>query len=212
MAGATIGVITTCHTYRHWMPEWGASVATLHRQPDKVVVASTDEPGDIGCEHEWVKPRCEWSWPMYLNTAVEACDTDWIVWIGADDTFLPHALDGWADLPVDVVSFGLADMDGAWTLVREAPSGADVYDAVHGNMIGCDSPFRRWLWEGVPFETEVSWPFNDWAFWISCAWQGAVFGATGRKDFLYRTHPDQVRIPDEPTLSRIKVWRDHLGR
>ena len=210
----TIGVITTCHSYPDWLHSWAVSVAGLKRAPDEVVVCALDVPatvdalGDAGIGRAVVvQGQPEWEFGTYLNDAIAACDTDWIVWIGCDDLFLPRALSGWEDTGADVVSFGLRAIPGSWELVRPAPTMAEVFAADTGNLVACGSPFRRRLWEGQPFTTD-SFPFNDWAFWISCAGQGATFTATGRVDFLYRVHPAQVRIPDEPLLTQIKIWRD----
>jgi glycosyltransferase involved in cell wall biosynthesis len=207
----TIGIVTTCHTYTSFLPGWCGSVHNLNTAPDRVVVACTD-PATTGSamtldDYELVQVAEPFGLGKYLNAAIEKCDTDWIVWIGADDRYRMHALDGLRFSQADVVAMGMQfSQGGYWHPTEVSPS---AVLAVNENFIPCGSAFRRSLWQQIPFQPHLA-PFEDWALWVGFAHLGARFASTGRIDFDYGQHPDQI-VPDmEPTRSRIAEWAKGL--
>lgn len=207
----TIGVVTTCHTYTHFLAGWCGSVRNLNTKPDKVVIACTDEATTRAAidlpEFTLVQVDEPFGLGKYLNAAIAACETDWIVWIGADDRYRMHALDGLRFSQADVVAMGLQfGHGGAWHPHAVSP---DAVLAVNENYVPCGSAFRRRLWQQIPFQPHLA-PFEDWALWVGFAHLGATFTSTGRIDFDYGQHPDQI-VPDmEPTRSRIAEWAKGL--
>ena len=205
----TIGIVTTCHTYTHFIPDWSASVADLNRKPDEVIVACTNVANVVPNLDPRLKDTTVISVPQpfglgkYLNRAIRAVDTDWVAWIGADDRYRPTALD---DLPLesaDVIAFGMEWPSGSRTVPRNVT--ADEVLRVSNNAIPCGSLFRRSLWETHPFNEDLH-PFEDWGFWVGCAAQGARFACTRRVDFDYSTHGAQNHPPQEPTRTKIREW------
>ena len=201
----TIGVVTTVGTYEHFLTEWCTSVRGLERQPDKVVIAA-HRPDKVKAITDKELPQAtivsvteEFSLGHYLNQAIAACGTDWITWIGADDRYWPQALNGLDIVDADVYIYGMRiGIGGQW-------HGGNLEEALSYNPAPCGSPFRRWIWESIPFQTDLA-PFEDWAFWVGAHLLGATAKRTSRIDFDYRIHPGQIVPPLEPTATRIKEW------
>lgn len=212
----SVGIVTTCYSYFHFLPDWTKSVANLNRKPDKVVLA-TKNPSHQHVLQISEQTKCDfvavkidqWNFADALNTAISACNTDWIVWIGCDDWFYPHALDGWENSKYDVVNFGLEFPDKSYKRIQNPPTKEDVLDLSNRNLMPCGSPFRRYLWENIPFSKELS-PYEDWGFSIGAAIQNAKFGSTERIDYVYRIHRDQIRYDDAPIIKRISQWKDKM--
>jgi len=209
----TIGIVTTCHTYTHFIPDWSASVAELNRQPDEVIVACTKVANVIPNLDGRLTDTTVISVPQpfglgkYLNRAIRGLDTDWVAWIGADDRYCPTALD---DLPLesaDVIAFGMQWPNGTTTIPRNVTAARVLQ--VSDNPVLCGSLFRRSLWETHPFNEDLH-PFEDWGFWVGCAAQGARFACTGQVDFHYSTHGAQNHPPQEPTRTKIREWLNSL--
>ena len=209
----TIGIITACHTYTHFLEQWCAGVRGLNTQPDQIVIAATDpleviKAVDSKIQHyEVICPHTDFGLGAYLNAAVRACETDWIVWIGVDDRYRPHALDGLRFVTADVRAMGMQYGAGHYWI----PPAVDAEQIlmVNENLIPCGSAFRRDLWKKQPFNPEMA-PFEDWALWVGFAALGASFSTTARVDFDYAQHPDQIVPPTEPTRSRIREWSKTL--
>lgn len=208
----TVAVITTCHTYEAFLPGWVESVEGLVRQPDEVVIACTNPDtvseaiSDTPINVRLVPMQEPFSLAKYVNAAVSATDSEFVAWIGADDRYLPHALS--VDYGADVIGFGMQwQYGGAW--IPSVESREKILE-VSGNPVPCGSLFRRSLWEAIPFQESLS-PFEDWGFWVGCAWQGARFSVTGRVDYNYGQHPSQIQPPTEPTRSIIFDWVQSLG-
>lgn len=205
----TIGIVTTVGTYEEFLPQWCASVRGLERKPDSVVIAA-HRPEKVREIIERELPQAqiipveeEFSFGLYLNRAIEACETDWIAWIGADDRYWPHALNGLDIIEADVFIYGMRiTTGGEWY-------GGDLGQALAYNPAPCGSPFRRWIWEALPFQADLA-PFEDWAFWVGANALGATARHTRRIDFDYRVHARQIVPPEEPTATRIREWATAL--
>jgi hypothetical protein len=214
----TIGIVTACHTYERFLPAWMQSVKGLHRQPDRVVIAATNPARVVlalsdesyPTDYRVVNAPQPFKWGDTLNAAIEACDTDWIVWIGADDTFLPHALDGWETSTYDIVCFGLQTSKHGYARTISAPlSRAIVCDTDNRNQIPCGSPFKRRIWERTPFDSANFSPYEDWAFAYQTVFRGATVGTTGRVDYTYTIHDGQVSATapkEEAFATELSMW------
>jgi len=205
---ATIGVVTTVLSYYDFLPGWCESVNTLSRQPDKIVIAAHDAKRTAEVVMPFLDATIvqvdeDFCWGFYLNKAVEACETDWISWIGVDDCYRPCALDGVDTAPADLVGFGMRyEKDG-----RQWHYAGRIEDWPHYNPLPPGSPFRRWLWEKIPFQPQFLWP--DLAFWASAHFLGANTIATGRVDYDYAYHASQIDTTpevNEKLLAEICSW------
>ena len=205
MNGTSIGIVTTVGTYESFLPAWCESVRNLERQPDRIVIAaqSAENVRAITAVHlpeaEIVSVPQEFHFGTFLNQAIAECETDWIVWIGVDDRYYPHALNHLDATRQDVSIFGMRLDNGRQWL------GGSLDDAREYNPAPCGSPFRRWIWESIPFQTHLA-PFEDWAFWVGARALGATWHRTLREDFNYHTHAEQIVPPHEPTAGRIREW------
>lgn len=201
----TVGVIVPVGTYEDFLPGWVASVEALERKPDRIVVCAMNPVKardylDTDLDVEVIKGPGEWHFGNYLNHAVTHCDTDWITWIGADDRYLPHALNYLDDADFDVVMFGMRSNDLVWC-------GGEFRNAMFYNPVPCGSPFRRWIWEKIPFQSSLT-PFEDWGFWVGAQHLGARAAKTNQVDFLYATHYRQVSydVNAAEHAYRIRQW------
>lgn len=192
----TIGIVASVYgsAYYKFVLPWVARISCLNRQPDRVTIAHDgipdkyrDAAGEL-LEVEWVRSDIAFRLhpQVNVNAAIKITETDWIAKVDIDDLLFAHALDEINDSLADVVNFGyrIGDTDCPSRVV----SAHEVLQK-NNNAIGSCSPFRRWIWETNPFE-DVR--FDDWRFWIKAARAGAAFTATGRTDYIYRVHPDQI--------------------
>ena len=206
MTRPTVGIITTVYSYERFLFDWSKSIRALERQPDKIVVAAHNAKKVVDIlavelPQAIVVPISEdFTFSNYLNQAVEACDTDWVAWVGADDRYRPTAFNGIDDCTADIFAFGMRYSDGRVWVYNN-----DFHHCLNHNPVTCGSPFRRWIWEQLPFQSYLS-PFEDWAFWVGAYKLQAKIQGTNRVDFDYTCHPDQTHPPQEPTASNIRAW------
>lgn len=205
----TVGIITTCGTYENFLPGWARSIRGLQRQPDKIVIAASDPMAahkklqDERIEYSIVPMNEPFQFGTYLNAAIDACNTDWIAWIGCDDRYRYNALNGIDIVDADIYVFGMQIAgSGQWR-------GGNVSDSLAHNPIPCGSPFQRWIWEILPFQPELA-PFEDWAFWAGAKSLGATSKSTGRIDFDYAQHPNQIIPQQEPAATYVREWARNL--
>ena len=203
----TISVVVACSdAYAHHLPAWAASVAALTRQPDEVIVAAESFPVlDLPTWTYVPLDMAEVSFGALWNQAIRAASCEWVAWIGADDTYRAHALDGIERDDADVVAFGFQyDTGQAWL---PQPTNAGVR-AVDSNHVPCGSPFRRSLWDSMPIPAQFG-PLADWGFWTGLAFVGARFATTGRIDVDY-AFAGHVNPPLEPTRTQMRDWVQSL--
>ena len=139
----TIGVVTVASDlYAHHLPGWAASVAALTTQPDQIVIGAQSVPVGLPLgTYTYAPLPGEFDFADWYNRVAEACDTDWICWIGSDDRYRPHALDDIERDDADVVAFGLQyDTGQVWL-----PGAVTAHDvlSLRANLIPCGSPIRR---------------------------------------------------------------------
>lgn len=212
----TVGVAVACsNAYAHLLPAWAASVAGLRRRPDFVAMAVESLTGDgvheamqrlaTVTQLTLVRVDPPFDFARWWNAALGACEADWIAWAGADDRYLPHALDGledYAHANTGAIAWGLRyDTGQEW---RPGPATAGQLRYSPRNLVPCGSPVRRAAWEASPLRSEFG-PLADWGLWAGLGRDGWSVSATGdiRVDYAYAGHhaPD-----DEPWMTRILTW------
>jgi hypothetical protein len=184
-AGTTVGVVGVCHSYADKIPAWLNSVRGLNRKPDEIVLVLWDQIDTDEMDLNGVKV-VNWSgdfeYSNMMNLAVENCHTDWIAWIGVDDKYKPHALDRLDTCEADVLALGFEyDTGQVWMPTKTNP---EQILSMQANMIPCGSPFRRWLWDRIPFDQSIA-PSDDWQFWLGTALSNATYDATLTIDVEY---------------------------
>ena len=207
----SIGIVTTAYgeAYHGFLDQWSAAILDLQTQPDWITIVHDGVPIDLQAkvtkrlDPTWIlEPRAGVFHPqIHVNAGIAVTFTDWILKVDVDDVLLPHALDGVRDCEADVLSFGyrIGDFDHPSQLVS-----AETIMRKSNNPIGSCSPFRRWVWESNQFEDRL---YDDWCFWIKAARAGAIFDATGRVDYIYSVHPDQMtrRHDNAQALAEIQA-------
>jgi glycosyltransferase involved in cell wall biosynthesis len=135
------------------------------------------------------------------NAAVAISSSEWVMHADVDDILFPHCLETVAPLmpSCEIVALGFEarklTADGTLLrtrLYRDMPNGAALLAS--GAPCSGLSPFRRRLWEAVPYRTDMlgAW---DTALWVGFAHHfGAALRtlATRRPCFVYRQHSDSV--------------------
>lgn len=207
----SLGVVGVCHSYPDHIPGWLKSVRELNRKPDQIVLVLFHEIDVTQYNLQGVKVikwYKDFEYSNMMNLAFEACNTDWIAWIGIDDRYRPHALDKIDSCQADVLALGFQyDTGQIWT---PTATNAEQILALHANMIPCGSPVRRWLWEKQPFEQRIA-PFDDWCFWVGTAVNGATYDATLDidVDYEYAGHWVPNDAQARATVTQYKI--DKLG-
>lgn len=205
--------MTTIGSYYHHLPQWADSIKALQRQPDEVIIAAS-EPwrvwvglDDMGVDLPGLRVLAvngPFLLSRFLNVAVAASHSDWIAWIGVDDAYRPEALNGLDDCPADILIYGMQiEGQGVW-------HGGLLADSPLYNPIPCGSPFRRTLWAQNPFN-EGLFPYEDWAFWIAAHHAGAKAIPSGRIDFDYHLHDQQINHDNPDATRRIQEWARRIS-
>ncbi len=193
----SVAVVTVAvgDEYQAMLPTWACGVAALERQPDEVIIAVDDLSGRIINELQmilrdfWIVPSDrQWTHhpQVLINDAIAVSESEWICKMDADDLILPHALTPLDDLDADVLMFGISH--GEKDLQYRGVT-AEAILRREANLVFSGSPFRRRLWETNPFRDMI---YEDWAFWIGCAEQGARFHPSDTIDYIYTIHEGQI--------------------
>lgn len=194
-------VIACSAAYRHHLDGYLQAVHELDRAPDEIVLVTDSVSSSV--EYKRVLVDTQWNLGAWYNAGVAASSGDWVVWTGADDRFMSHALNSLDDCKSDVYAFGLQYTTGQVWLPQNLT--AQRILEVRENLVPCGSPFRRHLWEQVPFQPQF-FPLDDWAFWVGCAAIGATFECSPNLDVLYEYGPSHINPPMEPTRTHIAQW------
>lgn len=201
----TVGVVGICHGYPEKINGWVAAVRDLHRQPDEIVLVLWDQIVLDDLDLDGVKVigwSGDFEYSNMMNRAIENCNTDWIAWIGIDDRYRPWALNKLDETDADVLALGFQyDTGQIWSPNKTNP---EEILSMRANMIPCGSPFRKWLWEEIPFDQSIA-PSDDWVFWLGTAISGATYDTTNDidVDYEYAGHwaPDEIE-----SRARISDW------
>lgn len=204
-ASPTVGVVSICHGYPEKIPGWVESVRALNRKPDQVVLVLWDQIVLDDLDLDGIKVvgwSGDFEFSNMMNRAIENCDTDWIAWIGIDDRYRPHALDKIDTTQADVLALGFEyDTGQIWS---PTITHAEEILSMRANMIPCGSPFKRWLWERIPFDQSIA-PSDDWQFWLGTALSGATYDSTLDLDVDYEYAGHWV--PNESECrARLMQW------
>lgn len=203
--GESVGIVGICHGYPEKINGWVASIRDLQRQPDEVVLVLWREIDQSDLDLDGIKVVLwdgDFEYSNMMNLAIQNCNTDWIAWIGVDDTYRPWALNKIAQTDADVLALGFQYDTGQVWLPNKTT--AEEILSMRANMVPCGSPFKRWLWEKIPFDQTIA-PSDDWVFWLGTAISGATYDSTFEidVDYEYAGHwvPDEVEA-----RTRISDW------
>lgn len=203
----SIGVcVVASRTYVDHLPDWAESVNALTTSPDQILVLTEDPVPAWFRDWSWKRLDArDVSFAALWGQALGAMQTDWVVWIGADDRFRPTALDGLERDDADVVALGF-QYDTGQTWIPH-PTREQVLE-VAANEVTCGSAYRRSLYDPEYMNTRFG-GLADWAFWVGLAARGARFAGTGRIDVDY-AYAGHVNPAAEPTRTRIHEWSQTL--
>lgn len=204
-ASPTVGVVSICHGYPEKIPGWIESVRALNRKPDEIVLVLWDQIILDDLDLDGIKVigwSGDFEFSNMMNLAIENCKTDWIAWIGIDDRYRPHALNKIDTTQADVLALGFEyDTGQIWS---PTVTHAEEILSMRANMIPCGSPFKRWLWERIPFDQSIA-PSDDWQFWLGTALSGATYDSTLDLDVDYEYAGHWV--PNEAECrARLMQW------
>lgn len=201
----SIGVVGICHGYPEKINGWVSSVRDLQTKPDEIVLVLWTGIDKTELDLDGIKVidwNGDFEYSNMMNLAIENCQTDWIAWIGIDDRYRPWALNKLKETDADVLALGFQyDTGQVWLPNKTNP---DEILSMRANMIPCGSPFKRWLWEKIPFDQTIA-PSDDWVFWLGTALSGASYDSTFEidVDYEYAGHwvPDEIQA-----RARISDW------
>lgn len=203
----TISIVIACsNAYAHHLDGYMQAVRKLNRQPDEIVLVTDTIKPDFDCVV--VRTENTFQFGEWFNLGFEAASSDWIVWPGADDRLRQHALDQIDASLSDVIAFGLQYSTGQIWI--PALVNAQTILQVQENQIPCGSAVRKRFWEATPFQPDL-FPFEDWAFWVGCAHNGARFTSTMTIDVDYSYGNDHFVPSLEPTRTQIEQWSKGLA-
>lgn len=202
---STIGIVGICHGYEQKINGWVQSIRKLNRKPDEVVLVLWLGTDRTDLDLDGIKV-IDWdgdfAYSEMFNLGIANCDTDWIAWIGIDDRYRPHALDKVDNCTADVLALGFQyDTGQVWS---PAKTTADEILSMRANMIPCGSPFRKWLWERIPFDQTIT-PWDDWVFWCGTALLKATYDSTFDLDVDYE-YADHFVPADSEARVVIPQW------
>jgi hypothetical protein len=199
----SVGIVIACSSlYRHHLQPHLDSIMRLERKPDEITLV-TDGDFTAPMITRVVHMDLPWCLGDWYNAGVEATETEWVAWSGADDLYRPTALNSLDNATADVVCFGLHYSTGMNWLPQGITPEAIL--KIETNLITCGSPFRRKLWEEIPFQAEVA-PVEDWGFWVGCALQGARFESAHQIDIDYAHGPDHLAPDLNNSRELIRAW------
>jgi hypothetical protein len=201
----TIGVVSICHGYPEKINGWVASVRNLERKPDEVVLVLWTGIDRTHLDLDGIKVidwNEDFAFSDMFNKGITNCNTEWIAWIGIDDRYRKHAFNKIDSIDADVLALGFQyDTGQIWSPSKTNP---EEILSMRANMIPCGSPFKKWLWEEIPFDQSIA-PSDDWVFWLGTAISGATYETTNDidVDYEYAGHwaPDEIE-----SRARISDW------
>lgn len=194
----TVAVVSCVYgaTHRRFIERWADAVRALHPAPDDLIVATDtyqNIPGarTIECFSDWKHPQA-----YYLQRAVTAADTDWVVVADIDDVLHPDALRGIDEVAADVWQFGFVRSDAEVYLPpRLTP--AEFLSSDKNVYVG-SSAIRTDIFHDCGGYPDVA--LQDWGLWRRLARHGAVVEPSIRTHFTYMRHP-QTRGKTELTAA-----------
>ena len=191
-----IGICTSFYNgYETFLPQWAKSVAALHTKPDCVsIYASGAYDSRRTNEAMRILKKANIA-PVFRagsqhigmgyarNQAVQYCDSEWIMYLDADDTILPNALDVIARYQnkADVICTGLQVVGTQRRFIYTNTNRQSILSGQHGSS--SHSVYKKALWHRAPYIEK-----NDYVeqpFWLGLAQLGASFVGTKEICTLY---------------------------
>lgn len=165
-----IGICTIAYSgYGKYVSQWLKAVSELKTLPDEVVVVLGK---DHGLENEFelfdVYPTLKLKFVhaeehrplmgVLRNAAVEALDTEWVMYLSVDDVIMPEAIDTFKELEKDADYICISWMSTT-TWLKDKPKmyhrakTPEEMAAYNGRgFIVAHSPYRKSFWELEPYE------------------------------------------------------------
>lgn len=190
----SIAIATVAYgpTYLGFLPAWAQAVNALTTQPDTIIIL-TDDPAQAREHTTGMDPHIV---PItgshkhhphkHLTPVLRQVDADWICKMDVDDRIRPHALDHLSLSDADVVMFGI--QFGPHALYAKPVQAHHILN-IPENLVFSGSPYRKWLLSEAVYRDMI---YEDWAFWIDCAKQGARFQPSGTIDYDYIAHDHNI--------------------
>ena len=187
-----IGIVTSFYNgYDRFIPRWVNSVCSQTVKPSKIVLVASGKVEDIKNLKYAEKLLKESRIPYIIskiavhksmgnarNRAVRICNTEWIMYLDADDTILPDGIQNIIKYEdrADVICTGLRYV-GELRHKEILYLHASKERVLNGEYCSCShSPFRKKFWKQNPYIE-----YNDYVeqiLWIGLAQAGARFKGT----------------------------------
>lgn len=208
----TIGVVTVAvgKQYLDRLSAWATAVSALETQPDVIAIATNDMPTEYVETVSSILKNCQivvtdQRWNVHpqvlVNSAISIVQTDWICKLDVDDLIYPHAFNYLAQTEEDVYCFGIKH--GNTLAYARGLNAAEVLNA-DNSLVYSNSPFRRKLWTNNNY---IDMMYEDWAFWIGCAAQGASFARSDHIDYEYCQTGHNISNSIDPHRWRPEVLK-----
>lgn len=204
----TVSVVITCHNYDMYLQDCVRSAINQTIKPDKIVIindSSTDDTWILGqgfSKHS-IYDNIEYYYVEYKDVAkarafgASKCNTDYVIFLDADDTLSPTYIEDMKKIDADVV-FGP---------IKQFEDGHLFWEPIQGDIekdnfchIGCMVK-RSFLTPDV-FGSAHDYPAEDWEMWKRIARKGAVFKKSNAV-YNYRIHGQgrsSIRIKDPSNI------------
>jgi glycosyltransferase involved in cell wall biosynthesis len=195
-------VVVVAHNYSRYLMQSVESAVRQTRRPRILIVddASTDETPEIAAHLVDAHPAVEYrrlpknvGLSRVRNLAAEAVETEWVVFLDADDWLDPHYVqhaEAWlaAHEPVDALTTDMTIVrEGAARKIFRSRVPARWSDLLERNTIVQTSLIRRDLVARVG-GYDPSLDFEDWDFWIRALQAGARIGRLPGPHVFRREH------------------------
>ena len=166
--------------YTRFVPRWLESLDALERKPDAINLVTEDDIGPCSWKHQYA---------FYFDHAWRQCSTEWVWVMGVDDLALPSGLNGIDDVDADVWLTGYEKDDtGEIHIPQVIPNAAFLLSGT--NMYTGASMIRTETLERIGGFRDRA--FMHWDLWRRLARANARFESTGRVNFMYMQHDDQM--------------------
>lgn len=148
------------------------------------------------------------------NGALERVDTEWVVYLDADDELRPGFVDAMAAGSADVRAPAVSYVRGGrprspWVpMVAGHTTPCDADCLMDGNWLVVGSLVRAEMIREVGGWRDFIWS-EDWDLWLRCHLAGATFEAVPDAVYVAHVRPDsRNRVADRDT--RLRVHREIL--
>lgn len=221
---ARVSVLTTCWNDGQWLPEALASLAA-QTMPDWELCfvnnGSTDDTGAIIAAFADREQRVRvltqretTPQPVALNRCAALAAAPWLVWLNADDLFVPDALAtilavADANPAVNCITSPLEYFGAVRTVYTPKPY--DPARIAEEHQINGVRAVRRDLWERTGGEDPTIPVGADWDWAVRASRLGLVPHVVERPLWRCRKFSDRARLTDQGNVPALKAhMRRHL--